>query len=95
MKDRVGEEHITNEGYKVRIVEYYSSVNVIVRFEAGNIKKVEYGDLKKGKVKNPYHKSIFGVGYLREGIHKVSENGVKTDCYNTWANMMMRCYCEK
>jgi hypothetical protein len=95
MKYRIGEIHATNEGYKVEIVEYNNNTNLVVKFPEGNTKRVGYGDLKKGKVKNPLHKSIFNVGYLGEGKYETSLNRIKFDAYVIWVNMLMRCYNKK
>ena len=40
-------------------------------------------------------KLIFSVGYNTKETYKSTENGKKTKCYQTWQNMLMRCYDEK
>ena len=38
--DRTGEKHITNEGFLIEIIECVNSKNITVRFEDGEIVKV-------------------------------------------------------
>ena len=56
--DRVGEKHITRQGYEVEIVEYFDNTNATIKFTYnGNIlKHKSYRNIKKGKIKNPLHK---------------------------------------
>ena len=37
LKSRVGEKHITNDGYEAEIIEYIDSDNVIIEFKDGCI----------------------------------------------------------
>lgn len=95
IKNRVGEKYITNEGYEIEIIEYNSNEDIKVVFENGCIKNVQYSQIKKGGVKNPYHRSVFNVGYFGEGSYKGSENKNMTNIYNTWHGMHKRCYSSK
>ena len=63
--DRTGEMHITNEGYTIKIINCNGSKSCDVVFEDGTIlTKVNYHQIKNGSVKNPYHKSVYGVAYF-------------------------------
>jgi hypothetical protein len=97
IKDRVGESFLTNEGYKIKITEYFGSKNVTVKFEDGTlVKNKEYADLIKGRVKNPKHKSVYGIGYFGIGKHTSRHiGGNKLKKYNTWQGMFERCYDKK
>lgn len=89
-KDRVGERHLTKEGYWITIIEYFGRHNCIIQFEDGTIlKKTQYYNICKGSISNPYHPSVCGVGYY--GIGKY--NSV-TDCkkYTIWSDMIRRGY---
>lgn len=91
--DRTGEKHITNEGYPVEIITYRSKKDCDIKFENGVIvKNREYNDILKGNVKNPYHKSIYRIGYF--GIGKY-DSKTHLKIYDTWVNMLRRCYYEK
>lgn len=88
--DRVGEKHITNEGYTIEIVECFSAKNCTIKFEDEiTIKNREYVNIVKGKIKNPLHKSVYGVGYF--GIVKYSQKR-HPKVYQTWTSMLTRCY---
>lgn len=98
MKDynRVGETFITNEGYKVTIIEYLSSTDCTIQFENNTVlKNRQYISLQKGSLKNPYHPSVYGVGFVGEGSHKSKINTVKTKSYKCWGRMLERCYSKK
>ena len=99
LKNRVGEKFLTNEGYEIEIIEYYGNRQCTVKFndERGTIvANKEYADLKKRIVKNPFHKSVYGVGYIGQGNYKGRyKKGNKTKTYNTWNAMLDRCYSEK
>ena len=63
--DRKGEIKITKEGYKIIITRYDSNKNIDIMFldkYKHVIKNTRYDAFKNGTIKNPYHKSIFGIG---------------------------------
>ena len=93
-EERLGEISISNEGYKMKIVEYNGKNDIIVEFQDKYKARVHkrYDHFLEGVVKNPYHPSIYGVGYIGEGKYKVSENGKRTKAYQTWSSMLQRCY---
>lgn len=96
-KERVGERFKTNEGYEVVIVEYNNANDLLVEFqnERKTIVPTFYKCCKKGTIKNPYHPSIFGIGYIGEGEYNVSINGKQTKEYSEWRSMLTRCYDKK
>ena len=104
--DRIGEKNINNFGSEMIIVNSYTRFNdkhkrnytyIDVLFPQYNwiAKGVQYDNFKKGSVKCPYERTIYGVGYIGEGKYKVSENSKKTRIYATWSHMLERCYDEK
>lgn len=97
LKNRIGEELLNNFGSKMIIVEYNGSNNISVYFPEYNwtCEQVEYANFKKGNIKCPYERRVYGVGYIGEGKYKVKENGKTTKCYETWHSMLRRCYDEK
>lgn len=42
-----------------------------------------------------YEKLKYGIGYIGNGIYKIRENGRSTRMYDTWKDMLRRCYSEK
>lgn len=95
---RIGEKFITNEGYEIIIIEYNGRENVVIEFQDKYKvkKKVCYSQCKSGSIKNPYHKSIFGIGCLglMSNGNKPSINTHKRE-YGCWKGMIERCYYEK
>lgn len=72
----------------VKIIDYKGNREVIVEFqdEFKAVKKTSIYNLKKGKLKNPYTKSVYNIGI----IGNVS---VKNDIlYHRWKRMISRCY---
>jgi len=95
-KDRTGEIHITNEGYEVEIIEYYGNNSCTIKFKNGVvIKDKSYHSVRKGRIKNPYHPSVYGVGYFGQGKYKAVIAYKSTKYYITWIDMIKRCYSEK
>lgn len=94
--NRVGEKYITNEGYEVEIVEYFNSKNCTIKFKNGLIlTNREFGKIKLGIVKNPYHRRKLNIGYIGEGKYKCRINKIYTRNYQRWAGILERCYNEK
>jgi hypothetical protein len=95
MNSKVGEMYTTNEGYRIEIVEYFSTRNCTVRFLGYGraiIYKKQYANIKRGVVSNPYHKSVSGIGFLSIGKFKSIIGGIRTKEYKTWLNLLGRCY---
>lgn len=95
MIDRTGEENYNNFGSKIIIKEYRTNKDIDVYFEEYNwiARSVDYGQFKKGIIKCPYERRVFGHGYLGEGKFKAYDKNWKpTKCYRTWINMLKRCY---
>lgn len=92
-----GEVFITNEGEECIVVEYISSSNVVVSFSRNPWykRKVKAGDLRRGRVRNPYRPSIYGIGFTGEGVYLQRSEGKLTKEFERWKNMMARAYCEK
>lgn len=90
MKNRIGEKWITNEGYNIKIIEYFGKNNCTIQFENNLIlKNIQYWRIKTGNIKNLTHKSIYNVGYFGIGSYNSTHKG-----YGTWSTMLERCYNE-
>ena len=75
-----------------KILKYNDSKNVEIQFlKTGFEKAVQLGDIRKGKVKDPYAPSVFGVG-ITGTKYPVKVNGVVTKEYELWQSMLQRCY---
>ena len=92
--NRTGEENINNFGSKMIIKEYRKCNDIDVYFPEYDwvLKNTRYGDFKNRKIKCPYERRYYGVGYLGEGEYKMSENGKDKREYKIWYSMLRRCY---
>ena len=92
--DRTGEKGVNSFGSKMIITKYNNALDIDVYLPQYDytINHVTYNNFKRGNIKCPYEPRYYGIGYLGEVKYKMSENGKKTKCYNTWHNMLERCY---
>ena len=92
--NRIGEERINNFGSKMIIKDYRGCMDIDVYFPEYNwtSEHVQYSHFKNGKIKCPYEKRYFGVGYIGEGKYEISESGKNTDKFYIWYAMIQRCY---
>ena len=92
---RLGETRMMNCKEIASIVNYANRNDITVQFKTtGELVKTTYSNFKKGKIKSHFTPSKYGVGYL--GNEKtIDENGKSLKSYETWTNMLMRCYSEK
>lgn len=91
----VGAKFITNEGYEVEIVEKIDRNKRKVRFESGHEVEAHIKSIGAGKIKNPHHSSVFGIGCYGVGEYKSNINGNHALEYDTWKSMIQRCYDDK
>ena len=87
--NRVGERAIMNNGMECEIIRYNNKRDIDVKFKDGYISyNKEYGNFKKGNIKNPYVERVFGVGVY----DKIYED---KKIYTRWIGILKRCYSEK
>jgi len=83
----------------MKIIEYNNAQDMTVEFqdEYRYKKKTFVHNFKRGDVKNPYDKVVFDVGYLGIGKHstRYPNHGEVYKKYDTWYNLLMRCYSEE
>ena len=91
-KDCVGKVCKSLNSGDFKILKYNGSKDVEIQFlKTGYETTVQLGNIKNGKVKDPYVPSVFGVG-ITGTKYPVSEGGVLTKEYMLWCNMLQRCY---
>ena len=103
--DRTGETNVSNEGCVMKIVEYNSTLDIVIEFQDEHKYRVHtsYQAFKKGKCKNPFFASVYGHGYLgidKEGnVPKTKEfkdgKYVTAWEYLKWKSMLQRCFDNK
>ena len=95
--NRIGEKAFNNFGSEMIIKEYRKAIDIDVYFPEYDwiFKHAKYQNFQKGEIKCPYEPRYYNVGYLGEGKYKVKENGKNTDEFDTWYNMLKRCYSDK
>lgn len=95
--ERLGEIRKNNFGTDMKIIRYRNYDDIDVQFLDDYYyvyHNTTYSNFKTGSIKNPYDKSVFGVGCVGDGKYLTRENGVNTIHYNTWHDMLKRCYNE-
>ena len=92
--DHVGETNENRYGDKMCIVTYRSSIDIDVQFQDEHqaIVHTTYSSFKKRQVKNPYGKTVLGVGYVGEGKYRTRVNGEHPPVYLIWKSIIQRCY---
>lgn len=94
--NRIYEEHYSNQGCLMKIIEYNNSADVVVEFQDEYKFKVNttYSNFIRGTVKNPYAISIYGVARIGTK-YPVSINCQHLKEYKIWHSMLQRCLSEK
>ena len=94
---KIGDLFPTNEGGVVRVVSIVNNRTIGIKHNDvyGHEAVVELASLNLGEIKNPYHPSVFGVGYLGVGLYRASIDRKHTQEHIIWRLMLERCYSEK
>ena len=92
--ERLGEINYNTFGSEMKIIRYNGSKDIDIYFVEYDYiaKNKQYRDFKNGVIKCPYEPRTVGMGYMGEGKYKSKLNGKKTKAYETWRNMLGRCY---
>ena len=91
-KDCVGKVYKSTSSGDFKVLKYNGARDVEILFlKTGFETVVELGNIKSGKVKDPYVPSVYGVGIVGTK-YPISEGGVLTKEYVLWKNMLERCY---
>lgn len=85
-----------NYGGSCTVIEYKSSSSVLISHndDFGHVMEVDSRNLRLGQISNPYHRSVFGVGFIGHGAHKTKDGKKHTQAYIAWSRMMARAYSE-
>lgn len=93
-KIKLGEERLNNDGDLMKLIEYNGSESVAIEFQDEFKYRTTtwYSNFKKGTMKNPYHKLLYGRGYIGVGPYEQTINRKSTREYDMWRKMFDRCY---
>ena len=95
-KERLGQEQYNNENCLMKIVEYKNARDMIIEFQDKYKARVHtaYNNFLLGRVKNPYHPSIFNVGMIGEK-YPISIGRKLIKEYKVWNSIIQRCFNEE
>lgn len=86
----------TKGGTDCIVLNYNGYRDITVQFLDENkyVTKTHLRTLKRGGVKNPFDKTVYGIGFIGLGKHIPSLNGKDTKLYKLWASVICRTYHE-
>lgn len=90
----IGEVSFNSCSTPMKLIEYRKRSDITIEFQDKHKTKMKttYQNFKSGILSNPYDKTTYGVGCLGIGKYNTRINKVQTRSYNTWKNMIQRCY---
>ena len=89
----LGKEFETNTCGKCFIIDYKGRNQVTVMFyDPVFVVNCQMHDLGRGKVGNPFYRTVFDVGYVGVGKYKTNLGVVHTREHALWVNMLTRVY---
>jgi hypothetical protein len=96
INERIGVENYNNQGCLMKVVEYYASNNIIVEFQDKFKTRVSstWRYFSTGSIRNPYFPTVCGVG-ITGNKYPAKTSGKNEKEYQTWRDMLRRCYDEK
>ncbi len=90
-----GFTHKTRFNGDLIILEYINCNNVRAMFSDTGYEVIcQTSNIRAGNVKDKSIPIIHGVGYLGGDYYKCDRKGIDLKCYDTWRNMLSRCYSE-
>lgn len=94
---KLGHVFQTNEGCLASVVKYINCNNVLIVFsdQPDMVVRTNATAIRRKSIKNPFHRSVEGVGYMGVGDFKAYVSSTATKPYDTWKSMMTRCYSDK
>lgn len=90
--NRLGEESVNMQGYKMKIIRYDRVDDMDIQFEDGTVVSGWYNIFKNGKMLNHNHPSVYGVGVFGYGDYDSKKD---KRAYDIWRHMINRCYNDK
>lgn len=91
--ERLGEVGTNSHGSEMIIIAYRRNNDVDIRFKNGYTTNATYDSFRRGLIRNPFDKSVYGQGHIGVGNYAPKIGGKLTLEYEIWRNMLLRCYC--
>lgn len=90
-----GKTFINKQGLEYVILDYEVARNRYTRLKiqfknTGTVKSVAAKEIRSCSIKDEYHPTVAGVGYIGRGSY--ASKGKDIVCYQTWLDMLKRCY---
>lgn len=84
----------SNDGSSCVVVDSPKGRKALVRFRDSRSHEawIYKTNLARGELKNPYHPSLCGIGFVGVGDFGSWGKGKVCPVYSRWANMLKRCY---
>ena len=94
---KIGEIRYNKFGTPMRIVDFTRHDDVTIEFlDLHKMKKkTTYSNFKNGGIKNPYDRTIRGIGYLGEGEYMTNQSLHERRAFGIWCGMIDRVYNEE
>jgi len=91
---KTGDTFTTNEGCTIKVIEYFNALNILIEFQDKHkhTRIVRAEHIIKGSIKNPFFKSVWGVGFIGLGKFLAKKDKKMTHEYTVWNLMLARCY---
>lgn len=88
-----GTIHKTKCHGDIEVISYVNARTVKLIFKnTGYETQTQSVHVRSGNVRDPTNPSVFGVGFIGEGVYTSSKNSEKISIYTCWHSMMQRCY---
>ena len=98
----IGNTYTTNTGEKYKVLgnlniqnNYKAYDRFLIEFEDSTKLVVRSSCIVVGGIKNPNAPSVYGIGYIGQGIYRSCYNSKYTKEYFVWHRMLQRCYSTK
>lgn len=92
-----GDKFFNTQGSEFIILENKGWNKVLIKFSdcVGFETTTSRQKVLNGSINNPYHRSVYGVGYLGVGSYKIKSKGSDSRISRVWHNILYRCYSDK
>jgi hypothetical protein len=93
----LGEIRNNKLGTPMKIIRYKNRNEITIEFmdEHRVQRDTTYQNFKIGQVRNPYDRSVSGVGYDGEGVYKTNTTPFDYSMWQAWKKILLRCYDER